>query len=207
MKHTWTFIGIFSALLIICFAASVIVSRASAPPEEAVEPETMQPIQEVKADGIFEARIQYEHDIDAPNRLFVEIKIYPHQEHAPFPGVVGGHSETNVHTWVHIRGLSVPNGLQSHEDRHVHHDDVEIERRRWNDAMTFLWQIISPNKKLRVVNPEIVDGKLYCDLKFYLGGTWHDVAIAMINDNHARKKEPGLRWKWGTRLLEVEPVE
>lgn len=206
MKHRWTFIGIFSALLIICFAASVIVSRASAPPEEAEEPETTQPIQE-QSTGIFEGRIQYEHDIGAPDKLFVEIKVHPHEESAPFPGVVGGHAETNIHTWVHIRGLSVPTAMQSENNRHVTHEEVEIERHRWNGAMEFLWKIVSPNKKLRIVNPEVINGKLYADVKFYLGGTWHDTAIALVNDNHAREKEPGLRWKWGSRLLEVEQVE
>ena len=154
--------------------------------------------------GEFYARFGYRHDFLSGRDIFVEVKVHPAD--APFPGVVGGHVETNIHCVVRIRGISVPSACHAAELRARPHADIERERARWSEMMDYTWKISSPHKLLRLSNVAVDSGRIFCDAEFYLGGAWHDYATALIQDGHAYPILSNHLWDWGDRIVRAVPV-
>ena len=150
-------------------------------------------------------RIAHRHDLMEIRTFFVEVRAYPG---AGFPGIVGGFTETNVQTLVRLRGITVPTACHTPESRHNRpHAYIEKERARWAAGMDYVWSLLKLNKTLKIVNPTLAeDGIVEADGQFYLGGAWHDLGIALENDDFARKKNPDYRVEWGAPLLNIVPV-
>ena len=205
MKTSYIFIGILALLTLIGVGLDRHVNGSSdgSPPQQPQTQETETPIPK-KQDGTISARIRHARDVLQPNTLFVEARAYPGNG---VPNITGGYAETNVHLQIIIKGVSVPSACQSTAERNKPHDEVEIERRRWQNAIDYVWACLSQNNKLRLGDLEIRDGRVHCHVEFYLGGAWHDLATAMVNDDHARYEQEGIMWKWGSRLLDPIPIE
>lgn len=159
-----------------------------------------QPITEELQDGWVYGYIQYLHDILKPNEYFMLLKDYPTNTEQGVPQVVGGYATTDVYVKVRLRGVDVPRALQSAPPRHRPHEWLKRERYRWDDSMKYVWNIIQPHRTFRVGNFKVLekDELLEADIEFYLGGQWHNLALAMLNDERARP--PDSDWDWGSPL-------
>ena len=101
---------------------------------------------------------------------------------------------------VEIRGIDVPRGLQVAEDRQRPHLWLSRERERWDRAMAYIWNVCGNTQTFRVGNFEVVevDKVLKADLQFLLGGQWHDLRVALLNDKLVLPTQPdGTEWDFG----------
>ena len=187
------------SIAIILFLSFIIY--ASGPGDD---PDNM-PLPTNETRGEFFARIEHLHDLLKPNEFFAEIKVHPGT--GKFPLITGGYTETNVHCVIRVRGTSVPDACQTEDMRARPHYDVERERQRWDAAMRYVWNVIEPNRTLRVGNPEVFGNVVEVDVYFFLGGAWHDLAVAMEADSHAYPIVEGYIYDWGKRLVDVRKVE
>lgn len=209
MKRPILFIFILCILTGCLLAACIFLSMHSdsfassdgSEPEPEIETDMSEEIPEpVEILG----RVEHPHDLIDLRTMFVEARAYPG---AGFPSVSGGHVETNVHALIRLRGITTPTGCQTAESRQNRpHAYIARERQRWSDGMAYLWGLIGINKVIKIVNPEVVDGVVECDVKFYLGGAWHELDTAMIQDDYARRIHPGYDVEWGSKLLDVVPI-
>ena len=172
MKKTFSWIGIVLICGVLCLA--------DAPPELAEEP-----LPQEDVSGWVYGRIEYEHDLLSPNLYFMELLAHPEGK---VPMITGGYASTDVHVIVRLRGVDVPRALHSPDERHRPHIWRDRERAGWNRAMQYVWNLTDPTHTFRVHNMEVIDEDrvIEADIEFYLGGAWHNLAIAMLNDEHAR---------------------
>ena len=207
------FIYVFLTLVVILFGACTFLSiyydasDVFASSDGSDDPEMVSDIPEEATEPIVEifARVQYLHDLIDLRTMLVEARAYPG---AGFPLIEGGYVETNVHAVVRIRGITVPTDCQTAESRQNRpHAYIERERERWNSGMAYLWGLVGINKVIKIVNPEVVDGIVECDIKFFLGGAWHELDTAMVQDDYARRIPDGFRVDWGSELLDIIPLE
>ena len=162
-------------LSIIC----VSLSLASGPgEEELIETET-------DGSGWVYGRIEYEHDLLAPNLYFLELLAHPEGK---VPMIEGGYASTDVHAIVRLRGVDTPRAMHGPDSRHRPHIWRDRERERWNSAMQYVWNLCEPTKTFRVHNMVVIDEDrvIEADIEFWLGGAFHNLAVALLNDEHAR---------------------
>lgn len=195
-----------TSILAILTVASALFSLHTAETSGPGEDPLPEEIPETIADAPVEifGRVEHLHDLIDLRTMFVEARAYPG---AGFPLIEGGYTETNVHAHIRIRGITTPTACQTAESRQNRpHAYVERERQRWDAGMRYLWGLIGINKVIKIVNPKVVDGVVECDVKFYLGGAWHALDTAMIQDDYARTIIPGFRVEWGSELLDMIPI-
>ena len=197
-----------TSFLAILTVASVLFSlhtaETSGPGDDPPEAPELEDIELATEPVEIFGRVEHLHDLIDLRTMFVEARAYPG---AGFPLVEGGYTETNVHVRIRIRDITTPTACQTVESRENRpHAYIERERERWNAGMRYLWGLIGINKVIKIVNPEVVDGAVECDVKFYLGGAWHELDTAMIQDDYAREIHPEFRIEWGSELLDVIPV-
>lgn len=159
-------------------------------PEDLPPEVFMEAIPAIKTD----AEIAHRIDVIDAKTLFVSARAYPG---SGFPNITGGYTETTVACKIQIRGISVPTACQTPESRNRPLAEVRRERSRCENAINYLWGLLSINKKLKLLNPVAVDNMtVECDVQYAQGGEWHDLANALIADEHAR---PAGDWAWGSR--------
>ena len=127
-------------------------------------------------------------------------KLPTHYQHSRVPMATGGYAETDVWVTVEIRGIDVPRGLQSAEVRHRPHRYLSRERARWDRVMGYIWNVCGNSGTFRVGNFEVVEAgkKLRVDLEFLLGGQWHDLRMALLNDKLVLPTQAdGTEWDFG----------
>lgn len=156
-----------------------------------------------KKGGWVYGKIEYLHDLRKPNEYFMELRASPGN---PIPEVVGAFASTDSRVIVRLRGVSVPRELQHSKDRNRPHDWLANERRKWDKAQRYVWNIVSPNKTFRVYDLKVVDHAgdkvLEGDMEVFLGGQWFDLAIMMMADGHARPiQKDGNDWDWGMETV------
>lgn len=159
-------------------------------------------IQKSKGDWIY-GKIEYEHDLIAPNRYFMLLRAHPGQ---PVPLLTGGYATTDVYAIVQLRNVSTPRELQHAKDRNRPHDWLSNERDKWNKSLQYIWNLTDPNHTFKVHNLKVIeqsgDKMLEADLEVYLGGQWMSLGIMMMNDGHARpKQQDGSEWDWGMQSV------
>lgn len=161
---------------------------SSLPPEvfmEAIEPPER------------DAEIEYRIDVINAKTLFVSVRAHPG---AGWPDITGGYVETRVTCLIRIRGISVPTACQTLESRYRPFEEIRLERERCEASINYTWSLLNMNKKLKLSNPELMaDGVVECDVKYSQGGAWHDLAKALIADEHARVELVESNWNWGSR--------
>ena len=186
------------------FIIFVSLSLASGPGEEApIEtPETE--TEETEDSGWVYGRIEYEHDVLSPNLYFMELLAHPE---AKVPMIEGGYASTDVHVMVRLRGVDVPRAMHVPEERARPHIWRDQERARWDAAMAYVWNLTDPTHTFRVHNMEVIDEDrvIEADVEFWLGGAWHNLAVSMLNDEHARPiQTDGSTWDPGSKTYGLE---
>ena len=183
-------------LFIIC----VSLSLASGPGDEEMPPLP----DETEDTGWVYGRIEYLHDLLAPNLYFLELLAHPEGQ---VPKIEGGYASTDVHVVVRLRGVDVPRAMHAVNERHRPHLWRDRERERWDAAMQYVWNLFEPTKTFRVHNMVVIDEDrvLEADIEFYLGGAWHNLAIALLQDEHARPVQTdGSTWDPGGKNYGLE---
>ena len=185
MKKTFSWI----LLSVMC----VSLSLASGPGDEEIPlpgaPDT--------DSGWVYGRIEYLHDLLEPNKFFLELLAHPEGQ---VPLIEGGYASTDVHVVVRLRGVDVPRAMHSPDERHRPHLWRDRERERWNAAMQYTWNLCEPTKTFRVHNMAVIeeDRVIEADIEFWLGGAWHNLVVALIQDEHARPVQTdGSTWDPG----------
>ena len=148
-------------------------------------------------------KIEYLHDVLAPNAYFMVLRAHPGQ---PVPLITGGYATTDVYAVVRLRGVDTPRGLQVSEDRNRPHDWLAQERERWDAAMRYLWNVIAPTRTFKVHHLKVVDAAsdkiLEGDMQVLLGGQWMNLALMLLGDGHARPTQAdGSQWEWGMETV------
>ena len=171
---------------------------SDAPPEE-VENGWHPPTERKK--GWVYGQIEYQHDILAPNEYFLKLHDHP-SDNLGVPEVYGGYATTDVYAKVKLRGIAVPRALQEVESRARPPLYLDRERRRWDEAMQYVWNVMQPTKTFRVGNMEILeeDKLLEADIEVQLGGQWLPLAVLMVND-HFAAAEQNVTWDFGAKEL------
>ena len=154
--------------------------------------------------GAFFARVEQQHDIHQPHLFEVEVKVLPALGEWPGIGfdVRGSVTELNLHTWVVIRGITVPSSYTSRERPH---QEVEFERRRFDKAMDFVWQMLKGQGYVVLENPVWLAGKesvstagVYaCDVFVFVGGMKISLADILVRSGHAKRGKTG-DFDWGS---------
>lgn len=175
------------------------------PPSEI--PDTPETPDTIASTGEFEAEIEFLHDLLTGKDMFVKVQVHPAD--SEWPGITGDYVETTISCIVRIRGISVPTGCQTTDSRRGRPmDEVRLERQRWNALLDYEWSILRLHKKIKLKNPVLLqDGVVECDVFFYLGETWHDLGVALRNDEHARPAIEGREWNWGSLNVDLYAQE
>ena len=146
------------------------------------------------------AHLAYKHDVRAIDRYFLEIQDHPG---AGIDEIVGGFVATNFHAYVRLRDVSVPTSCDTTEAHNRPHIEIDRERERWNEGMDFVQSLLMLNQSLRLSNISVEGEVLVCDVQFYLGGAFHDLATTLSRDGFAKPIIEGYAWNWGAEQLEA----
>ena len=141
------------------------------------------------------------------------MKLLAHPE-SEVPLITGGYTSTDVDVPVLLRGIDPPRAMHDASERHRPHVWRDRERERWDAAMAYVWNLTDPTHTFRVHNMKVIDvdvptldieRAIEADVEFYLGGQWHNLAIAMMQDEHARPlQNDGSRWDPGSKEFSLE---
>ena len=203
MKKTFSWI----LLSVIC----VSLCLASGPGDE--EPVEELPSTENDSGWVY-GFLEYPHDVAAPNVLFMKLLEHPGGK---VPLITGGFASTDVDVFVKISGIDAPRAMHHAADRHRPHVWRDRERENWDKAMRYVWNLSDPTHTFRLHNLKVIDTDPYLqrltgenkilegDLEFYLGGAWHNLAISMLNDEHARPlQSDSSTWDPGSKEYSLE---
>ena len=151
------------------------------------------------SDGWVYGRIEHLHDLIAPNQYFMLLRGHPGQ---PVPRITGGYATTDIYVVVRLRGVDVPRELQHSQERHRPHQWILNERKKWDAAMRYVWNVTEPTRTFRAYDLKVIDESgdkvLEGDLEVWLGGQWQNLAYLLMNDGHARPiQSDGTEWDWG----------
>lgn len=187
---------LLSATILACHACLIVQGSSDEDDMSDLPPEVFQPAGENPKDGWVYGKLEYEHDILAPDCYFMLLRAHPG---SPVPAIEGGYHTTDVHVTLKLNGVEVPRALQEKSTRNRPHDWLRRERHRWDQNMQYVWSVCGPNRTFRVRNLKIVedDKVLTGDIEFLLGGQWHLLAISMLNDGLVLPE--GGNWDFGGR--------
>ena len=156
-----------------------------------------------RGEGEFYARVLHEHDVHNVDIYETEVKVQPSTGN--WPGVAVNNDtikETNIHTLIRVRGLSVP---IDHGSRLRPHVMVEQEHEYFTDAMEFVWRVLSANEYLILADPVLVEspqgsGAMVTEVDAFIevGGVRISLADTIIFAGHAHTGKAG-DYDWGKR--------
>ena len=186
-------IAIFSGLTTFAFIATWVTAGEPGdeplPKEEPVEAEA-----EKELEGEFLCHTEMIWDLHQVDAFFGIVETHPSRGEWPVITTHSHSAETLGYTLIQIRGLSVPSQFA---DRTRSLKEVERERKRFDDAMYYVWHLIDQSETLVLRNPEAHEGGyVICDVFIRIGGHELDLSKMMIADGHAR---PSGNWNWGAR--------
>ena len=191
-------------LIVLILLSLAIVStqlvESSGPGDEDIPFKPISEIEEGKGNWVY-GKIEYFHDLLAPNRYFMLLRAHPG---SPVPMIEGGYATTDVYLDVILRGVDVARAVQNKSERTRPHDFIDRERQRWDSALHYVWNLTEPNRTFRVGNMVVIeeDKAIMADMDVLVGGTWHSLALFMIADEHARPTQiDGQEWDFGSRNL------
>ena len=159
--------------------------------------------------GSFYAYVELRDDIRTAKKFLATVKVFPPEAIlGKWPGLKldlneAEPKELNVRSVIQIRGIDVPSRTPSFAKPHVF---VERERDRFDDAVHFLWGLISDNKTpnrrpLILKNPTVGENDvIICTVYVIVGGHELDVAAMLAGDGHALYGSDG-EYNWGGRLV------
>ena len=185
----------FYRLILLLICASLCIASG---------PDTGDPIAPVESeDNWVYGKIEYLHDLRAPNEYFMLLRAHPGQ---PVPRITGGYATTDVYAVVRLRGVDIPRELQHAKDRNRPHDWLANEREKWDGSLRYVWNLTAPTRTFKVYNLKVVESSgdrvLEGDLEVWLGGQWLNLAYMLMNDGHARPvQQDGTEWDWGMKTV------
>lgn len=198
----------YLALLTIAICCLAMIPMLSQSGSDGTDTDDPPAPPKLKAEGgQFYARVVLRDDILAVNEFFAEIKIHPTDKRWPGAEIKPREAyseEVNLKTNIRIRGISVPTILPNPNQPHQY---VERERDRFDDAVHFVWGLISDNKTpnarpLILANPTVAkDGLIEVDMWVMVGGHTLNVAVMLVKDGHARYGNQ-TDWDWGHRAIQ-----
>ena len=158
-----------------------------------------------RGDGEFYARVLHEHDVHNVDIYEVEVKVVPATGNWPGVSITNGTiKETNIHTLIRLRGLSVP---IDHASRLRPHVTVEKEHDFFVGAMEFVWKVLSAHEYLILANPVLLESPAgsgamvtECDAYLEVGGVRISLADTIIFAGHADAGTAG-DYDWGKRQV------
>ena len=156
--------------------------------------------------------VEHEHDLEKADVFYMLLQGHPE---AKIPKITGGYATTDVAVFVKLRGVDVGRDLHHARQRHRPHLWQRQERQRWADTLEYLWNLIDQTHTFRIHNLKHIgteldgdtyeDGILEADMEILLGGTWHNLALMMMQDEMARPiQEDGTLWDAGSREYSLE---
>ena len=199
-------------LLAIALISTPFLYRAFANGDGSPEPETPAPVV-LKSDGWVYAFVEYPHDWMDPHVAHLKIMAHPKSK---VPLITGGYAQTDLFAFVRIRGIDTHRAMHHASVRHRPHRYIERERENWDRAMRYVWNITQPTRSFRLHNLKRIECDEYlekltgekkileADWEFLLGGTWHNIAAALLQDEHARPLQDSVYWDAGTRKYSFE---
>ena len=150
------------------------------------------------------AEIAHLHDLISPDYYFVNVLSYPG---AKWPKITGGYADTEVECVIKLRGVDVPSACQVANARYGRLPrNAKRERQRWDHAMQYVWNLVSPNKAFKLTNYKLIEDDIVeTDVEFWTGRKWHDLREYMVQDAHAMPFDADTIWTWGER--NVSPMD
>ena len=140
-----------------------------------------------EASGVFYGKIEYRDEIHSPDLFEAWVRVHP-SDGWPEVELHNNISEASVHTWIQMRGISIPK-MNTYRNRP--HIEVERERQRFDIAVTFLWNLIHAAEYIVLENPQLVAQEapntpiVVCDVYIEIGGTKVDLAKSLVENGHA----------------------
>ena len=137
--------------------------------------------------GIFYGQIEYRDEIHSPSLFQAWVRVHP-SDGWPEVELHDNISEASIHTWIQIRGLSIP---QMNAYRARPHAEVRRERSRFDASISFLWHLVQAGEYIILESPELVatDGSdkpiVFCNVYIELAGTRIDLSKALVENGHA----------------------
>ena len=200
IRRLFYIITVFAILTVASALFDLHTAETSGPGDDPLPDDTESILENVSETGQIFAHLEYPHDVRAINRYYLEIQDHPGEG---IDEIVGGFVATNFHAYVQLRDVSVPTSCDKSEAHNRPHIEIDRERERWNEGMDFVQSLLMLNQSLRLSNI-VVDGEmLVCDVQFYLGGAWHDLATTLLRDGFAKPVIEGYEWNWGAEQLEA----
>ena len=191
---------IICILILVAIIITVAFSSSDGDDPESYTWETSSDSDKV-ASGRFYAQFQYRDDLHQADVFQATVKVHPAL--AEWPGVEVKAKDrifsTEIECLIEIRGISVPD---YHADRSRPISKVDRELQRFDDAMDFLWKLLSEADYLILESPESLGdaSPVYrCDVYLEIAGAEVSLAQAMIHAGHAR---PLQDWDWGAKHVE-----
>lgn len=198
-------IAIMTLLVMLAYFAFAGEPPERKPVDEWVEenyeslPESIQKVvpkpESTQTEGEWYGRVQQLHDLHGVKMWLAEIKIKPHDLDFPLTSTTNHVAQDSLMTIVAVRGVSVPHGDSKWDRPHV---EVELERRRFDEAITYVWKMLSASEYFIVKNPEWVDDICMIDVYIDIAGQRINFADALIYQGHATRTPAT---DWGKRNL------
>ena len=164
-----------------------------------------------KGDGWVYGFLEFPHDLKEANLFYMMLQASLEN---PVPGVKGNYATTDVQVFVKLRGVDVAKGLHYARQRKRPHVYQRAERKRWSETMHYLWNLADQTHTFRVNNMVYIgteldgdtyeDGIIEADLELLLGGAWHNLALLMMQDEHARPIQENTVWDAGSKAYSLE---
>ena len=144
-------------------------------------------------EGEWFGRVLQLHDLHGVNAWEAEIKIKPHASDFPLTKTTNLVTQDSIIIPIVIRDIYPP-----HRDREWGrpHIEVETERRRFNEAIDYVWKIISASDYFIVKDPVWHEELCFVDVYIEIANTRIDFADALIGVGHASDNP---RVDWGKR--------
>ena len=203
---------ISAGVVLLALVISLIVNASSDKDDETPlikdrpeEPEHAPPIP--TSDGWVYGFIEYEHDLDKAYLYYMKLQASPESK---VPMIHGNYATTDVDVFVKLRGVDVGKALHHARHRKRPHVFQRRERKQWAETMVYLWNLVDQTHTFRVHNLKFfgteLDGDTYedgiveGDMEILLGGAWHNVAVILMQDEHARPVQTdGSEWDAGSK--------
>ena len=153
-------------------------------------------------DGVFYGEIEYRDEIHSPSLFEAWVRVHP-SDGWPEVELHNNISEASIHTWIQMRGISIPT-MDTYRNRP--HVEVERERRRFDEAITFLWNLIHASEYVVLENPKLVSRNngnspiVACNVYIEIGGAKVDLAKALVENGHAMYNDQD-SIDWGHRNI------
>ena len=141
-------------------------------------------------EGEWYGRLLQLHDLHGVGAWQAEIKIKPHQSDFPLTKTTNLVTQDSIIIPIVIRDIYPPYRDKEWGRPHI---EVEAERRRFDEAIDYVWKIISASDYFIVKNPKWHEDLCIVDVYITIAGIRINFADALIEAGHA-SDNPNVDW-------------